>query len=210
MSKWLLCAAAAILPLCAAEREVPLPVALYTQFQVEPAPEVFSAMQREVENIMAPMGTEFEWRSLDGVNGSEVSAQLAVVKFFGHCNPGPMMPHMTLKTTALGWTHVSNGTILPFTDIDCDGIRQFLQFGLQVVDSKERPEVYGRALGRVLAHELYHIFANTAHHGSSGVAKPVYSVHDLLSKDFQFEERESEALRAGRPRSLIEVVDGTH
>src|SRR5690242_11313372 len=205
MSKWLLCAVVAVLPLCAAERETPLPIALYTHFQAEPAPEVFSALQREVESIMAPMGTDFEWRSLDGVNGSEVSAQLAVVKFFGHCNPAVGIQHVMWKNSALGWTHVSNGTILPFTDIDCDGIRQFLQFGLQGLDSRERPEAYGRALGRVLAHELYHIFANTAHHASNGVAKPVYSVHDLLSKDFQFEERESEALRTSRPRAFIDT-----
>ena len=45
-------------------------------------------MRDEVETIMAPMGAQFEWRSLDQVTGSEVSSQLAVVKFLGRCQSG--------------------------------------------------------------------------------------------------------------------------
>jgi hypothetical protein len=53
----------------------------------------------------------------------------------------------------------------------------------------------GRALGRVLAHELYHIFANTTRHAADGVGKPAYSVADLLSADFRFARREALAMR---------------
>ncbi len=60
-----------------------------------------------------------------------------------------------------------------------------------MVPGNEREGAYGRALGRVLAHELYHIFGNTTHHASEGVAKESYTVQDLLTEEFQFEAKES-------------------
>jgi hypothetical protein len=66
----------------------------------------------------------------------------------------------------------------------------------------ERAEAFGRALGRILAHELYHILANTQHHGRAGVAKESYTVADLPCADFEFEEREFELLRYGRAYSI--------
>ena len=80
----------------------------------------------------------------------------------------------------LGWTHISEGAILPFADIDCDGIRSFLQAGLLGARADTEKSMYGRAVGRVLAHELYHIFANTQHHGAGGVGKATYTVDNLL------------------------------
>ena len=210
MSKWLLFGVVVALPLWSGEREAPPPITLYFEFQHEPSAEVREAIQQEVDVIMAPMGSEFQWRPLRSVSGSEVSVELAVVKFQGRCESTGSLAQHTLKSVALGWTHVSDGAILPFSDIDCDEIRTFIQFGLLSVDPKERAGDFGRAVGRVLAHELYHIFANTAHHGSNGVGKAVYSVRDLLSPDFRFEEHESEALRLSRPHPLVESVDSTH
>jgi len=209
MSKWLWIAVWLVLPLWGGEHEAPPAVALYIDFEQAPPVPVLDALQQETEVIMAPMGTEFEWRSLKSVTGGQVSAQLAVVKFLGHCESDGAASVHPVKSGALGWTHVSDGAILPFADVDCDGIRQFIQSRLLGIDAKERSEAYGRALGRVLAHELYHIFAKTMHHGANGVGKAEYSVHDLLSREFHFEDHESEALRTSRPRPL-ETVDSTH
>lgn len=117
-----------------------------------------------------------------------------MVNFKGRCDIGGLAASLT-RSTALGWTHVSDGVILPFSDVDCDRIRAFVQKGLLSLPRKDREATFGRAMGRVLAHELYHVFANTARHGSCGVGKASYSVEDLLSPQFRFEERESRALR---------------
>jgi hypothetical protein len=109
----------------------------------------------------------------------------------------------------LGWTHVSDGQILPFTDVSCDRIREFVQSGLLTYRAEDREEKYGRALGRVLAHELYHIFANTTRHGSVGVAKESYNVQDLLANDFRFEAKESRMLQTSRPRPAVESTAGS-
>ena len=104
---------------------VPLaPIALYTHFD-HPAPQgVFEALQDELENIMQPIGWNFEWRSLNGVRGNEVSVELAVLTFKGRCDVAGLTPRGDTNPGALGWTHVSDGEILPFTDIACDRIRE--------------------------------------------------------------------------------------
>jgi hypothetical protein len=165
------------------------------------------ALQDEVESIMAPIGLRFEWRDLAKSAGHEVSAELAVITFQGRCDTVGLTSRTKFEG-ALGWTHVSDGQILPFTDVNCDRVRDFTQLGLLAFRGEEREERYGRALGRVLAHELYHIFANTARHGS-GVAKESYNVQDLLSDDFQFQARESRMLQANRPRPAVESAAGS-
>lgn len=178
------------------------PVALYTQFQQEPSAAVLDAIHQELSSIMAPMGFHFHWHSLNAALGNEVVLECAVVSFKGQCEVANLMkraPH----PGPLGWTHISEGIILPFSGIDCDGIRTFLQAGLLGARAKKRETIFGRAIGRVLAHELYHIFANTQHHGAGGVGKASYSVQDLLDDDFRFDEKESTALLTSKTHELL-------
>jgi hypothetical protein len=184
------------------------PITLYTQFQQAPPEGVLQALQDEVESIMAPIGLRFEWRNLGKTGAHEVSAELAVVTFKGRCDTANLVTRSRFEG-ALGWTHVSDGQILPFTDVSCDRIREFVQSGLLTYRAEDREEKYGRALGRVLAHELYHIFANTTRHGSVGVAKESYNVQDLLADDFRFEAKESRMLQTSRPRPAVESTAGS-
>ena len=183
------------------------PITLYTQFEQAPPGGVLEALQDEVASIMAPIGIRFEWRDLGKTGGHEVSAELAVVTFKGRCDAAGLLTRSKFEG-ALGWTHVSDGQILPFTDVSCDRVREFVQTGLLAFRVEDREVKYGRALGRVLAHELYHIFANTLRHGS-GVAKESYSVQDLLADDFQFEAKETRMLQTSRPKPAAEGTAGT-
>jgi hypothetical protein len=194
MSKILFsCLLLAVLPALAEERQE-LPSTLYTSFQQSAPPAVMEALEDEVGSIMGQLGRHYEWRSLKDNRGAEVSAELAVLTFKGRCDVEFLQPK-EVQPGALGWTHVSDGVILPFSDIDCDRVRDFVQKQLLHRPPAERQESFGRALGRVVAHELYHIFANTPHHGAEGVGKSAYTVQDLLTDEFRFEQREGNALR---------------
>jgi hypothetical protein len=188
------CLLLAALPGMAEERQE-LPAILYTTFETATPPAVQNALEDEVETIMGQLGRHYEWRSLKAARGNEVSAELAVLTFKGRCAVDFLQPK-EIQPGALGWTHVSDGVILPFSDIDCDRVRGFVQKQLLRLPGTEREESFGRALGRIVAHELYHIFANTAHHGAEGVGKSAYTVQDLLTDEFRFEEREGNALKA--------------
>jgi len=131
------------------------------------------------------------------------------VRFKGRCDLFGLTPH-SYNPGALGWTHVSDGAVLPFTDIDCDGIRRFLQAGLLTIRAEERQNSYGRAVGRVLAHELYHVFTRTQHHSAHGIAKPAYTVDDLLSAQFRFTEADGQELRSLQPALAIGPPDDQH
>ena len=197
MKLWLFCLMLGVLPSFGKDRpQEAVPITLYTKFEQASSPEVITAMREEVAAIMEPIGISFNWRNLSDATGSEVSVELAVITFKGACTTAVLSPHPSGNPGALGWTHVSDGVILPFSEVDCDRIRMFLKKELLAREPAVRNNLFGRAVGRVLAHELYHIFANTGHHGSCGVGKGAYSVQELLSDDFRFEDRESELLRA--------------
>jgi hypothetical protein len=208
----LLCLALGALPALGEEhiRQAPVaaPITLYSQFQREAAPAVVDALKKELDKIMNPIGLSFDWRAIPRVNGNEVSVELAVITFKGRCDTGDLTSDR-FNPGALGWTHMSDGMILPFSDVDCDRIRAFVQHDLLGVRPEARDKTFGRALARVLAHELYHIFANTTKHGSCGVGKGAYSVQELLENEFQFETAESDALRSSKAHVALETAAGT-
>lgn len=49
-----------------------------------------------------------------------------------------------------------------------------------------RRVVFGRALARLIAHEIYYVLAQTTGHPDSGVAKPWFSLNDLTIGRFDF------------------------
>lgn len=194
MRELLLLLALAILPGWAAGPPIVSRVALYVQFDHTPSEAVMDSLRSELDTIMGPIGLQFDWRPLAG-SSPESTAELAVVSFKGRCD-STSLPARSTNPGALGWTHISDGVILPFTDLDCGGLRAFLGEQLLALASGDRDGAMGRALGRVLAHELYHIFANTTRHASDGVGKPAYSVEDLLCAGFHFAKKEALAMRA--------------
>jgi hypothetical protein len=81
------------------------------------------------------------------------------------------------------FTHVTNGEILPFAEVACDRVQSSLRAKLAANVSDE---VLGRALARVVAHEIYHIIAKTPHHGDEGVARRGLSSGDLIAESAAF------------------------
>jgi hypothetical protein len=59
-----------------------------------------------------------------------------------------------------------------------------------------RPDdVMGRALGRVLAHELVHILTRSATHGKEGVTQATFSGRELVGAPLRLSRTEVERLR---------------
>jgi hypothetical protein len=198
----LLCLTLAVLPSLGGSRQAPVaPVAIYSLFEQLPSADIREAVQSELEAIMQPIGLHFEWRTLGAVENS--ATELVVVNFKGHCDVDRLLPFEVLPG-ALGWTHVSDGVVLPFSAVDCDAVRGFLQRDLLAQSPLTRGVTYGRALGRVLAHELYHVLAGTSDHGACGIAKAGYTVTDLLAREFVFEAAELHKLAASKAYQILE------
>jgi mono/diheme cytochrome c family protein len=171
--------------------------AIYTKFEHAPPGVVMESLQREVVSIMSTAGLHIEWRSLDQTSTPEVFSDLAVAKFNGRCDPGIMVTNL-FERGALAWSHVSEGEVLPFTDVDCDRIVGFLGARMTSLSPAKREEAFGRAVGRVLAHELFHIFAQSTGHGTREVDQPYYTAAQLLDSEFGGERGGFHILRSSK------------
>lgn len=57
------------------------------------------------------------------------------------------------------------------------------------------PALLGRALGRVVAHEIYHALARSRYHGQRGVAKRSLTAEDLILGSLRLGDAEMTTLR---------------
>ena len=78
-------------------------------------------------------------------------------------------------------------------------IRQTVASALAGVTPGMRDVMVGRSVGRVMAHELYHILANETHHSAEGVAKTSFSSAELLAAHFHFDEVALGRISTDRP-----------
>jgi hypothetical protein len=166
--------------------------------------DVLEAMQRETEALMELSGFGVQW--LDEPH-EVTAAALVVVHLEGSCKPWPVAV-VQPAVQRLASTSVANGRILPFINVDCAALRQFLAPALR--EKKSNPEfLYGRALGRLVAHELYHVVGQTADHTSVGVTRAAVSVTDLISEPFTFGKDALSKLRAPLTSIKVEVGIGS-
>lgn len=127
-----------------------------------------------------------------------VSGLLVVVKLVGHCEMDGSPAF--LEPGPLGWSHEVDGIILPFSDLACDNIRGAVQFAMPDGGQLRGNVLLGRAMGRVLAHELYHIVADTSEHGKQGVAQAALSPRELTSGQLELQPSELSAVQSGLGR----------
>jgi len=174
-------------------------VAVVMDFDHQYSPVSVSAMEQELESIMRSCSLRIQWRVLDDSTSRETFSNLVMARFRGTCRNDAAQP-LRRRSTTLGFTHEPDGEIIRFSEVDCDEIRNFVQPRLDHHNRIRAELVYGRALGRVLAHELYHVLTRTRTHGRTGVAKPALSASDLTAGALRLENRQSEDIR----RSLLE------
>lgn len=194
---------AALLSSAATALEMPSPpaVGLYLDFEKPTPSATIESMKAEVERILAPSGLRLEWQMLQDPRGGQNFADLAVVRFHGVCSiPDDAGTDWDIKPfPPLASTQVVDGHVLPYTDVACGTIARYIGT-LAGSAGVTREQIFGRALGRVVAHELYHVFSGTRKHAADGVARAYHTRKELVAKEFNFQEAESEMFRAIRTR----------
>lgn len=160
-------------------------VGVYLEFEQPPSAMTADAMRQEAARALGQIGFDLAWRLVSENQGTEPFENLVVVKFSGKCASLGFL-HPTREILVLGSTAVSHGRVLPYSQVRCDDVRRILPDIEFAADRKEGDTALGRALGRIVAHELYHVLTGTTHHASSGIAKAVQTTDDLKSDDFSF------------------------
>jgi mono/diheme cytochrome c family protein len=171
-------------------------------FEKLPPGFALEAMEGEVARVLLPAGPPIAWKVLDDASGNFYARDLVVVKFQGLCEAGSRIATRVDKAGPMGVTQSVRGAILPYANVDCDQVREAIHNDLVTGSAVEREFLMGRAVGRVVAHELYHILAGTEQHGSDGLGKAFLSERDLTEDGQGFRARELLGIRRGLARAL--------
>lgn len=160
------------------------------------SPQAWQAMEAESQRIAKQAGLRLRF-----VPRSEAGAQefddLVVFRMKGRCEMDSY-PAMLDERGPFAWAFTAEGNVLPFGEVKCDRVRESIKTAIKPADFERGDALLGRALGRVVAHELYHMLANTTRHGKTGVARHALSAKQLVSEKLDFGKHEREALE-GRP-----------
>ena len=172
------------------------PVTVLLQFD-HPGSSISSqSMEREVRSLLGNSLTlNFKTRQEEG--RSEVG-RMVIFRMHGVCSmSGPATEDHS--GVALGSTYVSNGSVLPFGQVECDRLRASVQrvYGTQNPEQYERQ--LGLAMGRVVAHELYHMLAGSKEHTGHGVTKPGLSPSELVAAEAAMHRDATAAMQSHAP-----------
>jgi hypothetical protein len=147
-------------------------------------------MKRELSGLMQTAGYRLEWLNASGAIPDVRNGQLVVLDLTGNCSAARGSGESAsedLGIESLASTPVSDGQVLPFSTLRCDSLNRVLGRIISAEPPQRRPWLYGRAMARLAAHELYHVLSDTREHSREGVSKPCFSARDLLADHFEFE-----------------------
>jgi len=152
-------------------------------------------LQKEMNDLLDDGVLSLQWRSLDAGPVRDSFAHLVVANFIGDCVPSFDDPSRHLAPV-LGFTHVSDGRIIPFLEINCDHVAALLGDGHTGATRAQRIEFMSRALAHVLAHELFHVLMESGGHSRFGLAKSHMTRGDLVDGSLVFEKDDLSRLKA--------------
>jgi len=171
-------------------------------------PVVLQAMEQAADAALAP-GITVTWKTSHEVEGHAVSTPLAIIRLRGQCRPQDGLrwldPDALPDGQPLGQTYISNGHILPIADVLCDNVVALIGPNLRIAPPGQRDGLLGLALGRVIAHELFHIMLKTTLHSREGLFRSTQRSTDLLARRDSFSDLDQRKLEqveasAGPPR----------
>jgi len=145
-------------------------------------------MKLELGALMSVPGYHVEWRDSHSPDRNVDNAELVIVELRGSCGVPPegLATRRSGRADSLASTHVSGAKVLPFSWVNCDNLTRLLAPSLAGESEAQCDYLYGRAMARLVAHELYHILANTREHGREGIGKAGFTSKDLLSERLGF------------------------
>jgi len=168
-------------------------ITIVLDFQGPRSEQSVAEMKREFEGIMK--GSTLTFNFISRAEAADESfSNLVVVRFKGACVLKPI-PYLIDERGPLAFTYSTDGEVQPYSEVACDRLTQVVRSAMSGGDFAKADLLMGRALGRVLAHEVVHILTKSPSHGRSGVAKPALSGSQLIGNELQLDPADFERLR---------------
>ena len=167
------------------------PVALIVDTPTALPPAVASALHQEVELVFRDTGYDFSWIDRADMKPADSFPDLVVLRLKSECRlDAKAAATPSGKLQPLAWAHRSGDEVLPFIEVDCARVRNMLRVLAHGEPTGVRHEMMGRALGRVVAHELYHVLTGESTHAHTGIAQAALSPAHLAAPALEFTQRE--------------------
>ena len=168
------------------------------------------SLEQELKRLVAPAGVPLKWRSnADRTQTHEEMGRIIVGKFEGNCSVETVSRALVASPAKLTLAEASiyRGRVLPYFTVDCNHVVRTLAPMLQPLSPPMRQAIFGRALARVIAHEIYHILAETTGHEDAGLAKAKLTFHDLTASGIDLSPTSLQRIRAAyRVKASIPVA----
>lgn len=137
-------------------------------------------MESEAQRIFDDTGMKLDWRLKERLPEHAEFANVVVFTMTGSCRMS-MVPLLIDERGPLALTYTSDGEVLPFGEVRCDRIKASLQRSPHPSNGRSWDALFGIALGRVMAHELYHMLSDEVDHTQNGVARTSLRADELVS-----------------------------
>lgn len=134
------------------------------------------AMQSEAQRLLDDAGIAVDVKLRSEVSASAQFSDVLVFKMTGSC-ASTAAPFLFDERGPLAETYATDGEVLPFGEIHCNQVKALMR-----QSPSQKPlaaKAVGIALGRVLAHEAYHMLRHTSSHPKQGIARQTLSPADL-------------------------------
>jgi hypothetical protein len=147
-------------------------------FDSAPTQSIVAAIETQVKALYRGTDISFHW--MEGGDIGPIPGHLLSLHFYGSCSGAGYEPRS--DGLALAWTVKEHGgEVLPFIGLDCDLTRGII--------GQQADPIFGRALGYLVAHEIFHALTKTVRHGR-GLMKSKLCTHDLLGNRLAFDAQE--------------------
>jgi len=198
-------------------------VAVYLKVKSDHSTSALGEMKAELETLMRSVGVTIHWwdprkdpstkqteerrpeANHPEANHPEANRrELVILELRGACE-APHRPIAASQITmpSLGSSAVSDGHILPVSAGDCLALTRIIGNSVAELPAPRRDFIYGRAMARLAAHELYHVLSQRSEHTRTGIAKAEFASADLLTDRLEFEET---VVEKNRREANVEII----
>jgi hypothetical protein len=170
------------------------PVTVLLDFDKPHSEMSLEAMEAEVSSLLKATGVAVRWQLKSELSPNSEFAELVLIKLTGYCMT-ETVPMPMDERGPLAFAHSSDGEVLPFGEVECERVKISLRRFLTGRDNRNEDALLGRALGRVLAHEMYHMLANDRKHTGSGVTRGSLTANELTASHTNLPAKAIEEMR---------------
>ena len=167
-------------------------ITIVLDFQGPRSEQSVAEMKREFTGIMKDTAVRFDFRSRSQAS-QEALSDLVLVRFKGKCVLDPV-GYLYDERGPMAFTYSTDGAVQPFSEVACDKVTSAVRSAMSGSDFANADVLLGRALGRVLAHEVVHMLSKSGAHGHTGVARTALSGSQLIAPELRLEPEDVERL----------------